>query len=256
MQVDAKVMEESRSIFCPLCRKLFSKTANGEPWSHSPCNAVDVLPPMQPGVEGQDAADDRNEAEINSQTFAEWMQVTKTKLKEYYAAKLRRDLVSQQLIMREIIMAGPKRKVLKTTLDVEDPEDEEEFVKLLEEAEARAKAQAAQAAGPEEVEKSNVERILRIVKHLEKGEISEARRAITQKTGLREATMLGMQQLKRNYFPPARPEALPLPPWRRPWSSPSKRFAHTCSLGWRARLTHGDGMLGGSSRCSTRARTT
>jgi len=212
LQVDVKVMEESRSIFCPLCRKLFSKTANGEPWSHSPCNAVDVLPPMQPGAEGHDEVDDRNEAEINSRTFAEWMQATKTKLKEYYAAKLRRDMVSQQLIMREIIMAGPKRKVLKTTLDVEDPEDEAEFVKLLEEAEARAKAQAAQAAGPEEVEKSNVERILRIVKHLEKGEISEARRAITQKTGLREATMLGMQQLKRNYFPPARPEADDLHP--------------------------------------------
>jgi hypothetical protein len=32
------------------------------------------------------------------------MQVTKTKLKEYYAAKLRRDVVAQQLIMREIII--------------------------------------------------------------------------------------------------------------------------------------------------------
>lgn len=157
-------------------------------------------------------AQDQGDNEQQTQSFAEWMQATSSKLKEFLAAGLRLDAIEQQMSMRDFITQGPKRKVMEQSEIVTDPADAEEFNRLLKEAQAVAAEKAAQPQDVKDAEKANVERILRIVKHLEKGEISEARRTITQKTGLREPTMIGLQQLKRTYFPPARPEAATLHP--------------------------------------------
>jgi hypothetical protein len=204
--VDEQIMFESESIFCPICRNLFRKTKSGQPWVHDSCREA-TQPPAE-GVEQGGVEGEGDEGETVTKSFVEWMQETSNEIKEFKAAGLRGDTVGQQWRMHNIITRGPKPQAKLNVQVVSDPEDEEEFNSLLEEARDQAAARAnADADAQGEVEKASVERILRIVKHLEKGEISEARRAITQKTGLREPTLISIQQLKRTYFPPARPEA-------------------------------------------------
>jgi len=262
--VDEQAMTDSNSTFCPICRRLCAMNSSTEPRAHNGCLTQQRPPSEDEGLEQGvvEGAQDQGDNEQQTQSFAEWMQATSSKLKDFLAAGLRRDTVAQQMEMRDFIMQGPKRKVMEQSEIVTDPADAEEFNRLLEEAQAVAAEKAAQPQDVENAEKANVERILRIVKHLEKGEISEARRAITQKTGLREPTMIGLQQLKRTYFPQhgQRQQHFTQPPPSFPLcrrsNSAYKKCEHTCSHGKLARRTHGAGTLGGCLLSSTRTKPT
>ena len=219
-QVNEEVMKESNSAFCSQCRKIFRKTSAGLPWSHAPCAAKQ--PVLADGIDEQSAeaqhqggarAEDESFTDP-SQTFAVWMKSTTAAFRDFNAATARNDSSAQQEIMHRIITAGSKR-VRATGTEwtcVQDPADEVEFARLLAEAKEVADKTAADAAPSAPGDKETVDHVLRIVRHLEKGEISAARRVISQAGGLREATLLNIQQLKKTYYPQERPEAADIHP--------------------------------------------
>ena len=214
-QVNDDIVQSSNSVCCPICRRWFSKNEDGQPRQHDSCKDVQAGQPQQSldepdREEGAAQAEEGGAASAPTQTFAEWLRGTTDILKEFNAAGLRNDSDAQQSTMLSFIQRGPKQpKTQEGTQHfmVPDHDDAEELARLLGEARSAAARAAAEAPAPADGDAASVERILRVVKHLENGEISEARRAISQKGGLREATMLGMQQLKQKYFPPARPDA-------------------------------------------------
>ena len=112
--VDEQAMTDSESTFCPICRRLFKKNFGSEPWAHG-CLTQQKPPSEDEGLEQGvvEGAQDQGENEQQTQSFAEWMQATSSKLKDFLAAGLRRDTVGQQMEMRDFITQGPKRKVME-----------------------------------------------------------------------------------------------------------------------------------------------
>ena len=222
-KVSETIVAESTSIRCSKCRKWFKKKIDGSPWAHDSCKDAQPEQPHGGDEQGQEEGGVQQEAggvAAPVQTFTEWLQSTMTLLKEFNAAETRGEADTAQTYMDQLIRRGPKQFSTEGGGMQMVADDAAELAKLI--AEAREVAEAAPAAAaPAEADaaarsaatdKESVEHILRIVKHLENGEISEARRAIAQKGGLREATPLSMQQLKQSYYPPVHPQAEDLHP--------------------------------------------
>jgi len=217
-KVSETILEQSTSVRCLKCRRWFKETSDGTPWAHDCCK--DVQPEQPHGDDEQGQEEGGVQQEVGGvaapvQTFTEWLQSTMTLLKEFNAAETRGDADGAQTFMDKLIRQGPKQFSTEGGGMQMVADDAAELAKLIEEARAVAAAAPA-AAAPAEADaaarsaandKESVEHILRIVKHLENGEISEARRVIAQKGGLREATPLSMQQLKQSYYPPVHPQA-------------------------------------------------
>ena len=228
-RIDSTLMKRTNSTICPKCRSLFKIKSNGEPWHHNNCS--DAQPTMQEDQPtGSEESKDTSRIEV-AQTHNEWIKTTTATLTELAAAERRGDKLEVQSLMYKFVTGGSRVPIVEGTEMISNPGsmNDEELIELLELARSVA-AEKAASATPETDAQDNIERLMRIVRHISNGEISSARQAICQKGGLREATIANIAQLQRKYFPQVRAEAQtrnatpPLFPLRRYTRSRLRRY--------------------------------
>jgi hypothetical protein len=137
--------------------------------------------------------------------------------KEYLAAVRRNDTEEVMRIMTQAVKGGFNKKggLGDPTMTVKDIGNmgDAEFKELFKQAKEAAAAKVAAAQGDaQRAQDAATERFLRIAKFLENGECGAARQALSQSEGLREASEVNVQGVKRTYYTAVRDDAPPKVP--------------------------------------------